>query len=99
MKIPGGLFTDPCGRSLTRVELVPATLQSVESELGSHFKLIARSGPYKLYESIEAGSGPPHQACSISPSQPSYIESILDDFHMANFNPSQTPMEESLCHG
>jgi len=47
--------------SYSRRTLVPAALQSVESELGSHFKLIARSGSYKLYsgyESIEAGSGP-----------------------------------------
>ena len=35
-------------------------------------------------------------AQSVSLSQPGYIQSILDEFNMANCNPVSTPMEENI---
>ena len=71
-----------------------SALQSVKSKLASHFKL-HDLGPMTSILGMKLDCD--CQACTISLSQPGYIESILQDFQMANCNPLLMPMEESLC--
>ena len=70
-----------------------SALQSVKSELASHFKL-HDLGPTTSILGMKLVCD--RQARTISLSQPGSIESILQDFHMADCNPSLTPMGESL---
>ena len=70
-----------------------SALQSIKSELASHFKLHdLRPTTSILGMKLDCD----RQARTISLSQPGYIESILQDFQMADCNPSLMPMEESL---
>jgi transposase InsO family protein len=66
-------------------------LQSVKTELGSHFKLHDQ-GPATSILGMKIVRD--RTARSISLSQPGYIRSILEDFHMSDCNPALTPMEE-----
>ena len=65
----------------------------VKDELAAHFKLHDQ-GPATsiLRVKIECNCA----SYSISLSQPGYIQSILEDFNMADCNPASTPMEEGL---
>ena len=66
-------------------------LRSVKSELATHFKL-HNLGPATSILGMNIVRD--HAACTIALSQPGYIESILDDFCMADSNPALTPTEE-----
>ena len=66
-------------------------LHAVKTELASHFKL-HDLGPATLILGMKIVHDCANH--SISLLQPSYICSILEDFHMADCNPSLTPMEE-----
>jgi len=68
-------------------------LQSVKTELGSHFKLHDQGTVTSIL-----GMKITHDrvARTICLSQPGYIRSILDDFHMTDCNPTLTPMDEHL---
>ena len=70
-----------------------SALQSVKSELGSHFKL-HDLGPTTSILGMKLVRD--RRARTIALSQPGYIESILHDFQMSDCNPSHMPMEESL---
>jgi hypothetical protein len=69
-----------------------AAIQKVKAELASHFK-IHDQGPTTSILGIKVERD--RVACSISLSQPGYIESILEQFSMSECNPALTPMEEN----
>jgi hypothetical protein len=64
----------------------------VKSNLASHFK-IHDQGPTTSILSIKIERDCPNQTISLS--QPSYIESILEQFGMSECNPALTLMEEN----
>jgi len=68
-------------------------LQSVKTELGSHFKLHDQ-GPATSILGMKISRD--RAARTICLSQPGYIRSILEDFHMADCNPTLMPMDEHL---
>ena len=69
-----------------------ATVQRVKSDLMTLFK-IHDQGPTTSILGIKIERD--HAACTISLSQPGYVESILELFGMADCNPSLTPMDEN----
>ena len=68
-------------------------IAKVKGELRSHFKL-HEQGPATSILGMKIERN--RVSRTISLSQPSYIESILNDFGMADCNPAHTPMEENL---
>jgi hypothetical protein len=70
-----------------------SALRDVKKELASHFK-IHDQGPVTSILGMKVERD--RKARTISLSQPGYIESILQDFGMADCNPALTPMEENL---
>jgi len=69
-----------------------SAIQSVKTNLVTHFKL-HNQGPTTLILGIKIERN--CAACTISLSQPGYVESILDQFSMADCNPSLTPMDKN----
>jgi len=69
------------------------TLQLVKTELGSHFKLHDQ-GPATSILGMKISHDRATRMICLS--QPGYIRSILEDFHMADCNPTLTPMDEHL---
>ena len=69
-----------------------ATIQRVKSDLMTHFK-IHDQGPTTSILGIKIERN--RAAHTISLSQPGYVESILEQFGMADCNPSLTPMDEN----
>jgi len=67
-------------------------IQKVKSDLASQFK-IHDQGPATSILGIKIERN--HPNWSISLSQPSYIESILEQFSMSECNPTHTPMQEN----
>jgi len=67
-------------------------IQKVKSDLASHFK-IHDQGPTTSILGIKVERDRPNRTISLS--QPSYIESILEQFGMSECNPAHTPMEEN----
>ena len=67
-------------------------IRRVKDDLAAHFKLHDQ-GPAKSILGIKIERD--RSARTISLSQPGYIQSILEDFNMADSNPAPTPMEES----
>ena len=68
-------------------------LKNVKSELSAQFS-IHDQGPVKSMLGIKIERD--RSARSVSLSQPGYIQSILDEFNMADCNPVSTPMEENI---
>jgi len=69
-----------------------SAIQSVKTNLATHFKLHDQ-GPTTLILGIKIERD--RAARTISLSQPGYVKSILDQFSMADCNPSLTPMDEN----
>jgi hypothetical protein len=69
-----------------------AAIQRVKSDLATHFKLHDQ-GPTTSILGIKIDRD--RAARTISLSQPGYVESILEQFGMADCNPSLTPMDEN----
>ena len=69
-----------------------AAIQRVKSDLATHFKLHDQ-GPATSILGIKIERN--RAARTISLSQPGYVESILEQFGMADCNPSLTPMDEN----
>ena len=69
-----------------------AAIQSVKTNLATHFKL-HNQGPTTLILGIKIEHD--GTTCTIPLSQPGYIKSILEQFSMADCNPSLTPMDEN----
>ena len=68
-------------------------LKNVKSKLSAQFS-IHNQGPVKSMLSIKIERNRSVQSVSLS--QPGYIQSILDEFNMADCNPVSTPMEENI---
>src|SRR5260221_13298768 len=66
-------------------------IQKVKSDLASHFK-IHDQGPTTSILGIKVERDRPNRTVSLS--QPGYVESILEQFGMAECNPVLTPFEE-----
>jgi hypothetical protein len=69
-----------------------ATIQCVKSDLATHFRLHDQ-GPMTSILGIKIDCN--CTARTISLSQPGYVESILEQFGMADCNPSLTPMDKN----
>jgi hypothetical protein len=69
-----------------------ATIQHVKSDLATHFRL-HNQGPTTSILGIKIDHD--HTTHTISLSQPGYVESILEEFGMADCNPSLTPMDKN----
>jgi len=69
-----------------------AAIQSVKTNLATHFKLHDQ-GPTTSILGIKIKHD--CTAHTISLSQPGYVKSILEQFSMADCNPSLTPMDEN----
>ena len=69
-----------------------AAIQRVKSDLATHFKLHDQ-GPTTSILGIKIERD--RAAHTISLSQPGYVESILEQFGMAECNPALTPMDEN----
>lgn len=69
-----------------------AAIQHVKSDLAGHFKL-HEQGPTTSILGIKIECD--HATCTISLSQPGYVQSILEQFGMSDCNPSLTPMDEN----
>jgi len=69
-----------------------AAIQRVKSDLTTHFK-IHDQGPTTSILGIKIERD--RAARTISLSQPGYVDSILEQFGMADCNPSLTPMDEN----
>jgi transposase InsO family protein len=68
-------------------------VRKVKSDLAAHFK-IQDQGPMKAILGIKVVRD--RAARTIALYQPGYIQSILDDFGMANCNAVSTPMEQNV---
>lgn len=69
-----------------------AAIQCIKSNLAGHFKLHDQGLTTSILGiKIEHD----HTACTISLSQPGYVQSTLEQFGMSDCNPSLTPMDEN----